>query len=94
MHVEKNICESHLCTMVGIDKKSEDTEYAHQDLADMNTRPELHLRNRSNVKQQKPHASYTIGSKEKDDFCQYLKSIKDPDGDVVNLSRCVTSKNG
>ena len=26
MHVEKNICESHLCTMVGLDKKSKDTE--------------------------------------------------------------------
>ncbi|XXG47864.1 hypothetical protein AAC387_Pa02g2432 [Persea americana] len=80
--------------MVGLDKKSKDTEYALQDLANMKIRPELHLRNRSNVKQEKPRASYTIGSKEKDSFCQYLKSIKDPDGDAVNLSRCVTSKNG
>ncbi|XXG77568.1 hypothetical protein AAC387_Pa08g1698 [Persea americana] len=95
MHVEKNICESHLGTMLGMDKRNKDTEYARLDLADMNIRPKLHLRSRSNGRgYEKPPASYTLAPKERDGFFEYLKSIKYPNGYAANLSRCVTSKNG
>ena len=94
MNVEKNICESRICTMVGLDKKNKDTEYTRQDLVDMNIRLELPLRNRRNGTQGKSRVSYTLGLKEKDGFYQYLKSIKHPDGYAANLSRCVASKNG
>ena len=43
MHIEKNICESILGTLLDIDGKTKDTYKARLDLKDMNIRKELWL---------------------------------------------------
>lgn len=91
MHIEKNICESILGTLMSIDGKTKDTVKSRQDLEDMNIRKELHLIKRSDGKYVKPAACYVMKKKERQDFCEFLKSIKFPDGYASNISRCVSS---
>ncbi|KAK8947367.1 hypothetical protein KSP39_PZI007390 [Platanthera zijinensis] len=88
MHVEKNICDSVLGTLMNIDGKNKDTEKAREDLRDLNIRKELHLiRNGSTII--KPQACYNLSSDEKKRFCNFLKNVKFPDGYASNISRCV-----
>ena len=42
MHIETNVCDSLLNTILGMDK-SKDTDNTRKDLADMKIRPELYL---------------------------------------------------
>ena len=82
MHVEKNVCESVVNTLLNIVGKTKDTEKARLDLADMKIRNELHL-------QLKPHACYTLTLEERREFCKFLKSVKFLDGYAANISRNV-----
>ena len=43
MHIEKNVCEALLGTVLGIESKSKDTDKARLDLMDLQVRSELHL---------------------------------------------------
>jgi hypothetical protein len=43
MHIEKNICENILFTLLNVPGKTKDTHNARLDLYDMKIRPELHL---------------------------------------------------
>ncbi|KAL6650301.1 hypothetical protein ACP70R_009226 [Stipagrostis hirtigluma subsp. patula] len=55
MHIEKNICESLLATLLNISSKTKDTLKARMDLQDMNIRKNLHLQQRGSSVV-KPHA--------------------------------------
>ena len=87
MHIEKNISVALVGTILGIKGKNKDTEKVRKDLKNMGIRPELHLVERGDGSNLKPHASYTLEPKHRDDFYQFLKSIKCPDGYAANLSR-------
>jgi hypothetical protein len=54
MHIEKNVCESLLNTLL-MNEKSKDTIKATKDLEEMNIRPELWLTTNSRNKVLKPH---------------------------------------
>ena len=43
MHVEKNVCENLLGTMLSLEKKNYDTEKARLDLMDLGIKTALHL---------------------------------------------------
>ena len=86
MHVEKNVCDNIVGTLLNIDGKTKDTNKARLDLADMNIRKELYLQVQGN-KLVKPHACYTLTRDERKEFCKLIKSIKFPDGYAANLSR-------
>ena len=43
MHVEKNVCDSVVRTLLNIVGKTKDTDKARLDLVNMNIRKELHL---------------------------------------------------
>ena len=43
MHMEKNVCDSLLGTIINLDGKLKDTNNARFDLANLNIRPELHM---------------------------------------------------
>ena len=88
MHVEKNVCESVVNTLLNIVRKTKDTEKARLDLADMKIKNELHLQLKRN-KLLKPHAGYTLTLEERREFCKFLKLVKFPDGYAVNMSRNV-----
>ncbi|KAL3616094.1 hypothetical protein CASFOL_040388 [Castilleja foliolosa] len=91
MHIEKNICESILGTLMNVEGKTKDTAKARLDLEDMKIRKELHLINKGNGKYATPPASYVMTTKERRDFCDFIRSVKFPDGYASNIARCVTS---
>ncbi|WMV25908.1 hypothetical protein MTR67_019293 [Solanum verrucosum] len=90
MHIEKNICENILGTLLNIDRKTKDTEKAREDLKDMNIRKELWLQH-DDSSYTKPPACYNMSEKEKREFGEFLKCVKFPDGYASNISRCVSA---
>ncbi|XP_021804336.1 uncharacterized protein LOC110748694, partial [Prunus avium] len=93
MHVEKNICDNIIGTLLNIKGKTKDTDNARRDLKDMNIRPNDHLMPEGNGFR-KPHARYTLNVNQRKDFCKFLKSVKFPDGYAANISRNVTISDG
>jgi hypothetical protein len=90
MHIEKNICEALLGTLLNILGKSKDTNNARLDLYDMKIRPELHLKQVGNTVSAPP-APYVLGKDQKIAFCKFLKGIKFPDGYAANLSNYISA---
>ncbi|KAL0553521.1 hypothetical protein IC582_007419 [Cucumis melo] len=88
MHIEKNVCDNLIGTLLNIEGKTKDTTNARLDLQDLKIRKDLHLVQVGN-RLVKPHASYTLTTSERVEFCKFLKSVKFPDGFVSNISRCV-----
>ncbi|XP_059636458.1 uncharacterized protein LOC132278633 [Cornus florida] len=88
MHIEKNICDNVLGTLMNIEGKTKDTFKSRMDLEEMGIRKELHLR-RNGEKFEMPPARYTLSKDEKRQLCDWLKSVKIPDGYASNISRCV-----
>lgn len=93
MHIEKNICDSIIGTLFSIDKKSKDTYKARLDLKDMKIRKELWLKENGS-KFDKPPSEYALKPHDRRAFCQFLKSVKFPDGYAANISRNVNLDDG
>ena len=94
MHTEKNWLDSIMGTLLNIIGKTKDTDKARLDLEDMGIRHPLHLRMMNNGKVEKPPACYTLSQKNKNEFCEFLRKVKYPDGYAANISRCVNIKEG
>ena len=88
MHIEKNICDSLLGTLMGDPHKSKDTDNARRDLQNLGIRSELHLYEDGN-KLMKPAAEYTFSEANRRKFCRFVRSVKFPDGFAANLSKNV-----
>ncbi|XP_015166236.1 uncharacterized protein [Solanum tuberosum] len=90
MHIEKNICDNIIYTLLDDKSKSKDNANARKDLREMRIRPDLWL---------KDDGSYNLvvfslmtDNKKVDTkklFLTTLKNIKVPDGYSSNISRCV-----
>ena len=91
MHIEKNIYDNIVETIMNIKGKTNDTFKTRLDLQAMNIRPELHPIKEGD-KYKLPMASYTLSSTEKHKFCLFLKKLKVPDGFSSNISHCVNLK--
>lgn len=89
MHIEKNICEIVVGTLLNIEGKSKDHLKARLDLVKMGIRKEIHPINIGPNKILLPPSQFTISSKEKDIFCGVLKELKVPENYGSNISRCV-----
>ena len=89
MHIEKNICENILGTLLNVAGKTKDTTNARLDLLDMGIRPELHLQRCGNSVVAPP-APYVLGKEQKKEFCKFLRGIKFPDGYAANLARYIS----
>lgn len=94
MHVEKNICDNILGTLMSIDGKNKDTIKARKDLEDLGIRKELHLREKDDGSYIFPSACYTMSKKDRQNFCEFLHSVKLPDGYASNISRCANVVDG
>jgi hypothetical protein len=93
MHIEKNICESILGTLMNIEGKTKDIIKARRDLQLMGIRKELHVQqNGKNYRM--PLAKYTLTRDEKKGLCEWLKCVKFPDGYASNIGRCVNKVPG
>ena len=74
MHIEKNICDSLLETLLGNPHKSNDTDNARHDLEKLGIKLELYLYEDGN-KLMKPAAEYTPSEPNQRNFCRFVKSI-------------------
>jgi hypothetical protein len=88
MHVEKNIADSLIGTLLEIKGKTKDTADVRRDLEDMKLRKKLHLK-MVNGKTVMPIGPTTLRTEERKIFCQRLKNTKMPDGYASNISNCV-----
>ncbi|KAA0050362.1 uncharacterized protein E6C27_scaffold88G00940 [Cucumis melo var. makuwa] len=74
MHIEKNVCDNLVGTLLNIEGKTKDTTNARLNLQDLKIRKDLHLVEVGN-RLVKPHASYTLTTSERVEFCKFLKSV-------------------
>ena len=88
MHIEKNICDSIVGTLLRIDGKSKDNFNSHLDLLDMGIRDQLHPIQRGN-RVILLTACYSLTSNEKNELCKIFKEVKGPDGYDFNISQCL-----
>jgi hypothetical protein len=89
MHVEKNVCESLLGTLLNTDRKTRDHGHARADLKKMGIRLELWLDD--SVKGMELHTSCIALSKhEKKEFCEFLKNVQVPSGYSTNDPRLIS----
>ena len=86
MHIEKDVCDNLVGTLLYFEGKTNDTTNAWLDLQDLKKRRDLHMIEVDN-RLVKPHASYTLASNERVMFCNFLKLIKFPNGFVSNISQ-------
>lgn len=91
MHIEKNVCDNLLGTLLDMDK-SRDDENARRDLQRLNIKSHLWLKPHPNRELFMPPASYSMSIDEKERFLKVLKKLRVPDGYGSNLSRCVNLK--
>ncbi|XP_065848265.1 uncharacterized protein [Euphorbia lathyris] len=91
MHIEKNVCDNVLGTLMNIEGKTKDTLKSRYDLVNMGIRHELHpvlMGNKVRV----PMARYVLSDKDKEALCKMLVDLKTPDGYLSKISRCVNVK--
>ncbi|XP_010670313.3 uncharacterized protein LOC104887394 [Beta vulgaris subsp. vulgaris] len=88
MHIEKNVSDNILGTLMNIKGKTKDTIKARIDLLNMGIQEELHPI-LDGDKVQIPVASYTLSSNAKAAICDMFAAMKSPDGFLSNISRCV-----
>jgi hypothetical protein len=88
MHVEKNVCENLLGTLLNTDEKTRDYGHAQADLKKMRIRPELWLND--SIKGIKLPTSCIALSKNEKEFCGFLKNMKVPSDYSMNVSRLIS----
>lgn len=93
MHVEKNIRDNIIGTILNIDGKTKDTNKARLDLQDMNIRKELHLVKHGN-RYKKPECKLYINIAREEGVFSMFKSIEFPDGFAPNISKNISVKDG
>ena len=89
MHIEKNVCESIIGTLLNIAGKTKDGLNSRLDLVEMGLRSELAPRFESK-RTYLPPACYTLSTMEKKVFCQTLSQLKVPYGYCSNLRNLVS----
>lgn len=91
MHVEKNVAESLVGTLLNVPGKTKDGLNARLDLEELGIKKELFAKKEAD-KTTLPPAGYTLTNAEKDIFCESLSNIRVPQGYCSNFSSLV-SKN-
>jgi hypothetical protein len=92
MHIEKNVLDNIIGTLLGMKGKTKDNYEARLDLEEMGLRGELHPVRTNHNKTILPASCFTMSNKEKYDFLAILANVKVPDGYASNVSRCVKLK--
>lgn len=91
MHVEKNVAESLVGTLLNVPGKTKDGLNARLDLAELGVKQELFARQEQDGTTLPP-AGYTLTNAEKDIFCDTLHNIRVPQGYCSNFSSLVSLK--
>ncbi|CAL2229846.1 unnamed protein product [Prunus armeniaca] len=93
MHVEKNVFDTLLGTILDIEGKTKDTIKARLDLERMGIRRGLWM-NRDVDKTRRDLVFFAMKPNDKKDFLQFVSSVKFPDGYASNITRCVNVDGG
>jgi hypothetical protein len=88
MHIEKNVCESLIGTLLNTNRKTKDHDHARADLKKMRIRQELWLDDF--VKGTELLTSCITLSKNEKEFCGFLKNVKVSSGYSTNVSRLIS----
>jgi len=88
MHLEKNVCDNLIGTLLNIKGNTKDGVNAHLDLIEINIREELAPREVGKCTYL-PAACYTLSKKEKTSFCESFKGVKVPQGYSSNVKSLV-----
>ncbi|XP_074283399.1 uncharacterized protein LOC141607949 [Silene latifolia] len=91
MHIEKNVCDNIINTLLNVPNKSKDNKAARKDMMDMKIRPELAPQEKG-TRAYLPPAAHTLSKKEKIEFCQCLHGVKVPEGYSSNISNLVSMR--
>ncbi|XP_050887893.1 uncharacterized protein LOC127093034 [Lathyrus oleraceus] len=90
MHIEKNIFDSIIGTLLDIPGKTKDHKNACLDLKEMGIKKKLHPKEVDQGKKSVfAKTCFSMTAKEKTTFCSVLKNAKIPDGCASNISRYV-----
>ncbi|XP_074323278.1 uncharacterized protein LOC141660213 [Apium graveolens] len=89
MHVEKNVCDSLIGTLLNMRHKTKDSAAAHRDMMEMGVRS--YLAPQVGVKKTYfPPSPFTLSKAEKRTFLSSLMSMKLPYGHASNIKNCVS----
>jgi hypothetical protein len=88
MHIEKNICDSILGTLLGIDGKTKNSEKAQLYMQHLGIRNDQHHVIK-NDKYSLPPSMYSLGKEHKILLCKFLEGLNMPDGYAANIRRCM-----
>ncbi|XP_040369295.1 uncharacterized protein LOC121051221 [Rosa chinensis] len=89
MHIEKNICDNVLFTILGVAGKSKDNLNSRRDLELMGIREQYHLKRRESGTEYADPAEFEMNNKGKDMFFSALSGSRMPDGATSNIARRV-----
>jgi hypothetical protein len=80
MHIEKNVTDNIIGTLLNLNRKTNDNLKARLDLELMGIRHELHPQKTGNDTSYLPLACFTMTPREKDSFLRVSQDIRVPDG--------------
>ena len=89
MHMEKNVCDSLIGTLLNIKGKTKDGLKCRQDLVEMGIREQLHQISQGS-RTYLPPACHTMSTNEKRSFCHCLWNLKVPQGYSSNIKSLVS----
>ncbi|XP_074323864.1 uncharacterized protein LOC141660776 [Apium graveolens] len=93
MHIEKNVCDNILGTLLNISGKTKDHVAARKDLQEMGIRKPLHpVLSEDGAHHEIRAAIFDLSNKEKEIFCSVLENTKLPYGCASNIGRYVHTK--
>jgi len=86
MHIEKNVFESIMNTLLNVKGKSKDNLKSRLDLPELCARPELHVTREGKL----PVPNFRLSGVAKQKLFDWVNSdVKFPDGYVSKFSRCI-----
>ena len=97
MHIEKNVFEQIINTIMSVKGKSKDDINSRKDLAIHCKRRKLNLQVTDDSvggrREVMPIAPYVLSKEQRKVLCEWICGLKFPDGYASNLSRCVDRTN-
>ncbi|XP_016201896.1 uncharacterized protein LOC107642905 isoform X1 [Arachis ipaensis] len=92
MHIEKNICDNVLGTLMDIPGKTKDNLNSRLDMEELGIKKDLHPIREGEKVLSLPDAIYKLNNKERRSLCEFLQNVKVPDGYSSNIRRCINLK--
>ncbi|KAL6225623.1 hypothetical protein ACLB2K_004472 [Fragaria x ananassa] len=92
MHVEKNVCDNVLGTIMGAAGKTKDNLRSRRDLEAMGIRKQYHVKEREDGTKYFEPADFEMKNDGKDKFLLALSQSRMPDGSASNIARRVRLK--